>query len=257
MARGNWRQPIFLDDSDRREFMHIFSEVISRFCWRCLTYCLMGNHYHLVVCTEQPNLSEGMRQLNGIYAQRFNKRHDNCGHVFQGRFVSVLVRSNTYIRELARYIALNPVRAGVCRCPEKWRWSAHKQLIGTDSDGPVNDRDLLENFGSDLNRARESYRQFVEGDPEGWSPETEAAVVGRIPLGVGRLYKTTSKFSHGQVWLDRPPLNKVIEGRDLDDAFVTAHLEYGYSMRQVAAALGCHHSTISRRLKSIVSEKDS
>src|SRR5919108_6608630 len=85
-SRGNAREDICLDDTDRAMFLGVLAEVISRFEWRCYAYCLMGNHYHLLIETPEPNLSKGMRQLNGVYTQRFNRRHGRVGHVFQGRY---------------------------------------------------------------------------------------------------------------------------------------------------------------------------
>jgi putative transposase len=85
-SRGNAREDICLDDTDRAMFLGVLAEVISRFDWRCHAYCLMGNHYHLLIETPEPNLSKGMRQLNGVYTQRFNRRHGRVGHVFQGHY---------------------------------------------------------------------------------------------------------------------------------------------------------------------------
>jgi len=90
-ARGNERRWIFRDDADRLAFLDVLARVLDRFGWLCLAYCLMGNHYHLLVETPRPNLARGMRQLNGVYAQRFNRRHNRVGHLTQGRYGAVLV----------------------------------------------------------------------------------------------------------------------------------------------------------------------
>ena len=111
-ARGNARQGIYLDDQDRHLFLSVLSEVVGRFAWICHAYCLMDNHYHLLIETPQANLSLGMRQLNGVYTQRLNRRHARAGHVFQGRFKAILVERDAYLLKLARYIVLNPLRAG-------------------------------------------------------------------------------------------------------------------------------------------------
>jgi putative transposase len=108
LSRGNARQPIFRDDEDRLAFIRTTLQVRSRFGWRVLTYCLMGNHYHLVVRTPAPTLSRAVRQLNGVHAQRFNRRHGRVGHVFGGRFKAILVETDRHLLELARYVALTP-----------------------------------------------------------------------------------------------------------------------------------------------------
>src|SRR5687767_13788050 len=114
-ARGNARMPIFDDDADRRNFLSVLEQVLDRSGWLLHAYCLMGNHYHLMVETMQANLSAGMRQLNGVYTQRFNRRHERVGHLFQGRFKAILVERDSYLLELCRYVVLNPVRAGMVK----------------------------------------------------------------------------------------------------------------------------------------------
>jgi putative transposase len=110
-SRGDGREDIFIDDSDRKIFLAILQQVYERFNWQCSSYCLMSNHYHLLIKTPEGNLSQGMRQLNGVYTQRFNRNHNRVGHVFQGRYKVILVHKDSYLLELSRYIVLNPVRA--------------------------------------------------------------------------------------------------------------------------------------------------
>src|SRR5213083_1354984 len=119
-ARGNAKQEIFLDDRDRHLFLDLVAQSLRRFSWRCLAYCLMPNHYHLVIRTSAPNLSPGMRQINGVYAQRFNRRHDRVGHVFQGRFGATLIQEDEHLLEAIRYVVLNPLRAGLARSADEW-----------------------------------------------------------------------------------------------------------------------------------------
>jgi putative transposase len=123
-ARGNRRQPIFHDESDRQLFLALFKRVAERRAWHTLAYCLMTNHFHLVIETPVANLSLGMHRLNFTYAQYFNARHSVDGHLFDGRFHSVLVESESQLLELLRYVAFNPVRAGLCARPSEWRWSS-------------------------------------------------------------------------------------------------------------------------------------
>ena len=110
-SRGNARQDIVGDDDDRRSFLTLLGHVIDRFGWRCHAYCLMDNHYHLLLETPRPNLSRGMRQLNGRYTQAYHRRHHRGGHLFQGRFKAILVEKDAHLLELCRYVVLNPVRA--------------------------------------------------------------------------------------------------------------------------------------------------
>ena len=111
-SRGNARKRIFKDNRDRETFLSTLDTVVVRYNWFCHSYCLMDNHYHIMVETPDANLSMGMRQLNGIYTQQYNRRHHQTGHIFEGRFKAILVQKDHYLLELCRYVVLNPVRAG-------------------------------------------------------------------------------------------------------------------------------------------------
>lgn len=130
ISRGNERRDIFKDDSDRAVFLGILKDVWESCRWLCHAYCLMDNHYHLLIETPQANLVVGMRQLNGVYAQRYNRRHNRVGHLFQGRYKSALVDKEEYLLELSRYIVSNPVRAGMVEEPGLWRWSSYRATAG-------------------------------------------------------------------------------------------------------------------------------
>ena len=114
-SRGDRREPIYEDDVDRLEWLSILAQVCERYHWRVHAYCLMGNHYHILLETADGNLSKGMRQLNGVYTQYFNRRHNRVGHVYQGRFKAILVEKDAYLLELSRYVVLNPIRAGMVK----------------------------------------------------------------------------------------------------------------------------------------------
>jgi len=109
-SRGNAQQNIYLTDADRQQFLNVLNHVCQRYNWVVHAYCLMSNHYHLLIETPDGNLSKGMRQLNGLYTQDFNRAHKRVGHVYQGRYKAILVEKQAYLLELARYIVLNPVR---------------------------------------------------------------------------------------------------------------------------------------------------
>lgn len=110
-SRADRRENIYDDDTDRIAFLETLGKVIADYNWLCHSYCLMDNHYHLIIETLDGNLSNGMRQLNGVYTQTTNRRHSRSGHLFQGRYKAILVDKNQYLLELARYVVLNPVRA--------------------------------------------------------------------------------------------------------------------------------------------------
>ena len=111
-------------------FLSTLGQVITRFNWLCHAWCLMNNHYHLLVETPDGNLSKGMRQLNGVYTQASNRRNQRVGHLFQGRFKAIMVDSDSYLLELARYVVLNPVRAGIAKKPADWPWSSYRASVG-------------------------------------------------------------------------------------------------------------------------------
>lgn len=133
-ARGNDKRAIFLDDGDRRRYLALLERVVRWNSWKCLTYCLMGNHVHLVIENALPDLGSGMQQLHGRYAQIFNRRHGRSGHLFGGRFGSVRVESDEHLLMVVAYVVRNPVEAGLCRSPRDWVWSSHAAVLR--GDGP-------------------------------------------------------------------------------------------------------------------------
>jgi REP element-mobilizing transposase RayT len=142
-ARGNDRRTIYLDDVDRHEYLRLLGRVVPWKRWRCLTFCLMDNHLHLLVETPEPNLGSGMQWLHGRFAHFFNERHGRSGHVFQGRFGSVLIKTDAHLWSVVRYIARNPVDAGLCAEAAGWHWSSHAALSGCGSVPGWLDRDRL------------------------------------------------------------------------------------------------------------------
>ncbi len=123
-TRGVDGCPIFGDDTDRVRFLGLLREAVARYAWEVFAFCLMTNHYHLVVATIRANLSDGLHRLNGVYAQRFNRRHKRTGHLFGDRFASHVIDSEHHLAAACEYIVQNPVRAGLCEHTEDWPWSA-------------------------------------------------------------------------------------------------------------------------------------
>ena len=171
-ARGNAQQDIFIHDDDRYDFLEMLSRANDRYHWLCHAYCLMSNHYHLLIETRQPTLSKGMKYINGLYTQRFNRRYRRVGHVFQGRYKSILVESDPYLLELARYIVLNPVRARMVRSAKDWPWSSYQATAGLKAADSCLETDwVLSGFGEQKKIAQEGYRRFVQqgkGQPSPW-----------------------------------------------------------------------------------------
>lgn len=161
-ARGNDQRQIFHDDIDRTRFLGFLAIAVRRFRWSVTAYVLMSNHFHLVVRTPEPTLSRGMHWLNGRYAASFNRRHKRTGHLFQGRFHSVLVDEGSYFVQVLRYVVLNPVRAGMCALPEEYRWSSYRETARLDlSPEWLDVRSVMHCFGRDQHAARSEYRRFV------------------------------------------------------------------------------------------------
>jgi putative transposase len=154
---------LYLDDVDRVSFENILAVVIRRQGWSCSSFCLMSSHYHLLVETPLGDLAAGMQRLNGLYAQTFNRRHRAAGHVFRARYHSEFIQSESHLLETTRYIALNPVRAGLCRRPEDWPWSSYAETIGRrpPRDFVASDA-LLDLFAADTDLARARFQTFVE-----------------------------------------------------------------------------------------------
>jgi REP-associated tyrosine transposase len=182
-SRGTEGRDVYLDDLDRRLFLRGLSQVVEECSWRCGAYCLMTNHFHLLVQTLEPNLAVGMHRLNSDYANYFNRRHDHVGHLFQSRYASELIERESHLLETCRYIVLNPVRAGLCRRPGNWPWSSYRATAGYESASAFLDVDwVLGQFGTTPRQAALRYVEFVA---EGLRDAAESAVSGGLAPGHG------------------------------------------------------------------------
>jgi REP-associated tyrosine transposase len=162
-ARGNDRQAIYRDDHDRLLYLELLGGVVSRKRWRCLAFCLMDNHVHLLVQTPDANLGAGMQRLHGDYALLFNRRHRRVGHLFQGRFGSNLVTDDEELWTIARYIARNPVEAGRCRFATEWPWSSARGLLEGSGRPWVDDAHFLSFLAPAGGDPLDRFRELVDG----------------------------------------------------------------------------------------------
>jgi REP element-mobilizing transposase RayT len=256
-ARGNDRQPIFRDDDDCARFFHVLASTATRYHVRCHAYCLMGNHYHLLLETPEANLSAAMRQLNGVYAQRFNRRHERCGHLLQGRFAAQLVDVEGYFLEVCRYIVLNPVRAGLVAHPRQWRWSSFGPTAGEAGRPPFLAVDLVQTLAGAGFRGETRYVDFVEAGIR----ETEALLErprsaagdGGLVAGQTRELRHTplsSEIPRAQRFAGRPTLVDLFAGvtskAERNVRVLAAVEDHGYMLSEVATFLRCHYATVSR-----------
>jgi len=252
-ARGNAQGAIFLDDHDRERFLALFERVVKRYEWVCHAYCLMGNHFHLVVETPRPSLAAGVRHLNGVYAQAFNHRHRRSGHVFGERFKSVLVEKDEHLMAAAAYVVNNPVRAGLCRAAVDWVYSSYRATAGVVATPAFLTVDwLLSQFASELHTAQARYRTHVAEA----ALRHLAEVRGEIYLGgdefIDRLApnRRLQEIPRPQ-WQPLPPPLEELFDKLGDAAIDVAHRRYGYPLRVIADHVGVHYSTIGRRLADV------
>jgi len=263
-ARGNARQDIFLDDEDRLLFLRVLEKVAERSRLVVHAYCLMDNHYHLLLETPEGNLSKALRQLNGVYTQAFNRRHTRVGHVLQGRFKAILVDKDSYLLELARYVVLNPVRAQAVKKPDAYRWSSFRATAGLEPTPPFLAVDwVLSHFAKQRAAARRRYWQFVLEGVGQRSPWDQ--LQGQVLLGPAQFVERLSpmlqdkqrqkEIPRRQRLVDRPALSRLLrpyaqkERDERDRAICAAHLDHGYSLAEIGSALGLHYSTISKIVK--------
>jgi len=263
-SRGNGRKPIFRNDQDRLSFLEVLHKVNQRYHWLCHAYCLMSDHYHLIIETPEGNLSRGMRQLNGVYTMYFNRRHRTVGHVYQGRYKAILVEKESYLLEVCRYVVLNPVRAGLVERPEGWSWSSYRGTAGLNKPHRSLTVDwILGQMGKEKRGAVKRYRAYVrEGtraEPiwkkvKGQSILGEEDFIGRF-IGHVRGYEEIKEIPRGQRYLGRPGLEDLFSGKVVRDRkkrnerVGKAVGEWGYSQREVADYLRLHYSTLSRIMK--------
>ena len=262
-SRGNVRQDIFVDNEDYRTFLTILADVVERYRWLVHAYCLMSNHYHLLIETPHANLSRSMRQLNGVYTQKYNRRHNRVGHLFHGRYKAFVVEKGAYLLELSRYIALNPVRAGLFSSPEDWPWSSYGATAGMKPKESFLHTDwLLGVFSPSKVQARELYTTFVKEGLDSESPLKKAR--GGLILGheafVDKIRKLIEESETGEAvrmekYAARPSLAEIFEGTERDEGIYDAVYLWGYKLTDVGNHIGLHYSRVSKIASKVAKNK--
>jgi len=263
-SRGDKKEKIFEDDRDREAFLKILASVVEQCNWLCHAYCLMDNHYHLLVETPDGNLSYGMRQLNGVYTQRYNRAHHTVGHLLQGRYKAIVVEKDTYLLEVSRYMVLNPVRAQLVTYPWEWNWSSYLATASIRKpSGSVSTDWILSQFSKNKKRAQQAYREFVTSGMEKEAPWKD--LKGRIILGrddfVAKIRgllggkEEIKEIPRVERFATRPRLSQIFgerrDRRERDRRLYTAHITYGYTLKEIGDYLRIHYSTVSKALKNL------
>ena len=255
-SRGDRREDIYETDEDRQTFLSLLGAVCDRYHWACHAYCLMSNHYHILVETPDANLSHGMRQLNGMYTRKFNVAHGRVGHVFQGRYKAIVVDADEYLMELARYIVLNPVRAKMVERPEEWPWSSYVAM-GNRRAAPdwLEVDGMLACFGEKRRAAVTAYRRFVMAGIGRESPWAE--LKGQVYLGDEQFLEAMQdRLDEQEDSVEFPraqarPNSKSLEyydqnSRSHKDAMRMAYASGSFTLQAIATYYGVHYSTVSR-----------
>ena len=192
MSRGNRKSAIFTTDDDRRRFMNVLGEVAQTYHVRVYAALLMDTHYHLILDTPRGNLSAMMRQLNGVYAQDNNRCYALTGHTFEARFHSIVVQRERYLRMVARYVVLNPVKAQLCADAASWPWTTFRATAGLEPSPPWLDTDwIVWAFrATSLCEAQERFRDYVNGNVAGHAADYET----RDIVGTERFQRAVIAF---------------------------------------------------------------
>ena len=260
MSRGNGGEDIFVEDGDRQVFLDLLAELFTRHDVICYAYCLMDNHYHLLVETPKANLSQIMRRLNGRYTRFFNKTRRRMGHIFQGRYKAIIVQKDSYLLELSRYIILNPVRAGMADIPENYSWSSYCATIGQCAcpDWLAADN-LLSSFGNQRKEAIRLYKGYVS---QGFDQPFSGKISQQAYLGdksfICEVQKHMSQKQNDSIHITKrskkspkKPIGEIVSRavdrkEAMNEIYKTGH----YTMFEIAAYFNVHYSTVSRAIHS-------
>lgn len=258
-SKGTNEQAVFLDDEDRAVFLNVLDGVVTRFGWRVHSYALMENHYHLVVEVPNANLSKGMRQLNGVYTQHFNRMHGRDGPLFQGRFRSIVFEPDTYLLPLCRHVVLNPVRVNLTRSANSYRWSSYRATAGVVKPPHfLCTEAVLSHFGKRRGDSQRKYRDYVKAGIGATSPLTERS--HQVLLGSPAFVAEMQPVLNGERMAKRGPkrarrrrslqaLFKHVDNKtraERNELIRRAHIDYNYTLMEIGEHLGIHYTTVSK-----------
>jgi len=254
-SRGNRHKTIYHHDSDRRLWLEVLAQVCERHNFVIHSFCQMTNHYHLLVETVEGNLSRGMRQLNGLYSQHINRRHELTGHLFQGRYKAVLVQKQSYLLEVSRYIVLNPLRANMVPTLDEWQWSSHHFLTRQKPSPSWFERDwLLSQFGDTHVAAIPAYQSFVLAGVG--QPSPLAASRHQILLGDDDFVAKHQQLQRAEEFVEAVKTERRAVALTLaeyqarypvrDEAIARAYHSTAFTMPQIASAFCVSTRTVSR-----------
>ena len=254
-SRGNRRNPIYRDDIDRRAWLDVLALMCKRHHCIIHSFCQMTNHYHLLIETVEANLSQGMRQLNGLYTQHFNRRHRLVGHLFQGRYKAILVQKESYLLELSRYIVLNPLRAKMVASLDDWQWSSHRYFVRNEPPPDWLELDwLLDRFNTPHATAADAYQAFVLA---GLGADSPLAVTRcQVLLGDDAFVYAHQRSQRSEELVETvraerravalPLTAYQLQYSNRDEAMARAYRSTAFTMPQIADAFGVSTKTVSR-----------
>lgn len=273
-SRGNEQKEIFKSDKDREQFISYLESASSRYGAVVHGYCLMNNHYHLLLETPSGNLSEIMRHINGAYTTYFNVKRKRAGHLFQGRYKAILVDADEYAKELSRYIHLNPVRAGITEKPVEYAWSSYKAYIGIGKKPEwLKTEFILNYFDEKRTKAQKGYEQFVSIMIGREYESPLKATVASTILGASEFVKeiTEKYLKHKPAGRDLPALRElsqrpsiekieeivssVISGDEHLSNAATIYFSHKYSgarLKEVGVRFGIGESAVSQASRRFV-----
>ncbi len=268
-SRGNERRTVFQSNRDREKYLSYVEAAHERYGAVIHAYCLMGNHYHLLLETPRGNLSKILHYINGAYTTYFNIKRSRSGHLFQGRFKGILVDKDEYCKELSRYIHLNPVRVGMVKAPLEYPWSSYRYFVGRDKKPKwLTTEFVLGDFGGEGRRGFRKYREYVEGGQDEELDNPLKKVIASTFLGDKEFIERIKLEYLGKKEIDRrdlPALKKILIGPSLeliekavikgvgrgDLLFkkICIYLSYqhsGLNLREIGGYFGMQRSAISQ-----------
>ena len=257
MSRGSNKKQIFFNTSDYLMFLNLYKKTIENYNWISYAYCLMPNHYHLILKTIDSNLSAGMCNLNSNFAQKSNKKNKRVGHVFQGRYKSILVEEKKYLGELLRYITLNPVRANLVKSVEDWRWSSHGEIVGKMREMYTHTKNTLSVFHDDTIEARRLYKEYIDQkyNKKKFGKNLKRKIIIGSKQFINEVVKkypidNSKEVIKKQRMIGRPNLKEIFKNstsyNERNFLIKIAFKKYGYTQAEIAKHLKMHYTSISR-----------